>query len=82
MNIIGYTFEADCHCVPCTLQRHATNPFAQTNPLGLTGDDCRDEADEHGLPLASTDREGNAVHPIFSTDEGGDTCGDCFTELR
>lgn len=80
MRVIGYTFEADCHCVDCTLKRHESKPFELTDPLKLGEGD-----DENGLPYAATDREGNAVHPMFSTDEaseGGDYCGDCGEQIQ
>lgn len=72
--IVGYTFEADAHCVSCTQGRFALN-----------GDGVRrsvDEplVDEHGIPHNAYDREGNRVHPVFATDEGPDDmyCGDCY----
>lgn len=42
------------------------------------------DTDEHGLAFDLIDREGNPVHPVFSTDERGDSlthCGDCGAEL-
>lgn len=77
-NIIGYKFEADLHCVPCTKIRHKHYPFALTDPMQLgTGED------ENGIPYAAADVEGNGVAPIFSTDDGycDDVCGDCFNPL-
>lgn len=74
MRIIGYTFEADYHCVECTLSRHHEHPFVLEYPEGMDK-----KPDENGLPFAAVDNEGNSVHPIFSTDElEEDTCcGDC-----
>jgi hypothetical protein len=86
MRVIGYTWKADCHCVACTrkaydngaLKADACHPYAS------------DGEDEHGLPYCLTDREGNLIYPIFSTDEGAydednnliDTlCGDCGTAI-
>jgi hypothetical protein len=76
--VIGYTFEADVHCVQCTLERHRTHPFALEYPEGM---DKR--PDENGLPYAAVDTEGNSVHPTFSTDENAteEHCGDCGEAL-
>lgn len=54
--ILGYTYEAAVHCLPCTGKRFA-----------VIGD-------------TTTDREGNPVQPVFSTDEhdpSGEYCDDC-----
>lgn len=77
MRVIGYSFEADCHCVDCTLKRHEQRPFDLTDPLGYGGG-----VDENELPYAATDDEGNAVHPIFSTDDGEEYCGDCLQPIE
>lgn len=39
--------------------------------------------DEHLIPYDAVDREGNPVHPIFSTDEQPEPlyCGDCLEEI-
>ena len=74
MRVIGYTFEADCHCVRCTLARYQEKGFDILR--GPTG------TDENGLPYAAQDYEGNTVHPIFSTDEGQECCGDCGEEIQ
>lgn len=79
MRIIAYTYEADIHCENCTRLRFNIQTFT-----GKPGQ----SVDEHGIPdnPPPTDREGNEVHVVFSTDEGqldenGDEmtpyCGDC-----
>lgn len=73
MRIHGYTFEAAEHCPACTLTRHSAQPFALTDPLGWG-----EGVDEHGLPYAATDREGNAVHPIFDSRDSF-ICDTCLT---
>lgn len=55
--IIGYSYEADIYCPRCT-QFRFFDPSVPT-----------DKRDEHLVPLEAKDREGNRVHPIFSTDE-------------
>lgn len=77
MKIIAYTFEAAVHCVDCTLARHAKHPFALTDCPEGTGND------ETGLPYAAEDREGNPVHPVFSTDEitAVECCDDCLCPI-
>ena len=79
--IVAYTYEADVHCPECTRKRFAAAYYGQWHPR-----------DEHGLPdyaerdpQAMTDREGNPVHPVFSTDEVTRThythCGTCLHPL-
>ena len=76
MTIIAYTYEADVHCIACTLKRCGGWPG---NILGK----------DSTFPYL--DREGNLVHPLFSTDEWQElddsflaenptqylACGDC-----
>jgi hypothetical protein len=71
MKIIHYAYEADLHCVGCTVAR-----FGQYNP----GGDC----DENGLKYSNQDDEGNAINPVFETDEGTPwlaVCGTCGGKL-
>ena len=60
MNIIAYTFEADYHCIPCTVKR-----FAYFH----TGNVREEGVDWYGIYTDQVDSEGNLVHPLFSTDE-------------
>lgn len=80
MNVQGYTFEADLHCVECTQRRNTEKPF------DLRPSDWPDYSpgnDENGLPYAAEDREGNLIHPVFSIDEMSDNhCGDCGCEVN
>src|SRR5206468_10817677 len=85
MRVIAYTYEADWHCIACTKARtfrcDGTHPYAEP---GL---------DENGIAMDLIDREGNVLHPVFSTDElpchipsseGGYnpvSCGDCHDEI-
>lgn len=70
--IVAYTYEADVHCVNCTNTRF--------------GQYIRFPRDTNGIPLDSTDREGNTIHPVFSTDEVTTThfthCGTCLQPLE
>lgn len=79
MKIIGYTYEADCHCVGCTRQRADSGGFRKSHP-----DSRADIVDEHGVALTSTDSEGNPIHPMFSTDEQLEPqyCGDCRERIE
>lgn len=81
MRVIGYTYNADCHCVNCARDSLNQGQFGHMI-------DCPDGPgdDENGIPYDSIDREGNSIHPIFSTDEGyvddegvehAYSCGDC-----
>lgn len=76
MRIIGYAYDADCHCVDCTRERADVGLLKRVPPLKL-------DTDEHGIALDLVDDEGNDVHPIFSTDENAtdETCGDCGNKL-
>ncbi len=73
--VIGYTYEADCHCVDCAVKRFGFGT-AQTE---LPGDALLDEND---IPADQLDNEGNPIHPIFASDEGESICGDCFAEIQ
>jgi hypothetical protein len=92
MKIIGYTYEADYHCVECTQKRWQVDTDA--TKYVRKPELWHEVLDEHGVPYKATDREGNNVHPIFSTDElpcdisdeGGGyspvVCGDCGEVIR
>ena len=74
--VIGYSWQADMHCVDCT--RHAANVglLKREPPLSM-------DTDEHGLATDLVDSEGNEIHPVFAGDEGAsdERCGDCGDEL-
>ena len=85
-SIDAYTYEADTHCVACTLARWQAGRFSlqSDHPDGT-------DTDEHGVPYAAQDNEGNSVHPVFATDEGavddsgrnlGMACGTCGGVIR
>lgn len=79
--VIGYTYEADCHCIACTVKRHAAGGFKVDlqHPHAQPGDDA------NGVPYAAQDREGNLVHPILADSEPGDAgdyCGECGDEIN
>lgn len=72
MRVIGYTFEADVHCPACTARAVAEGRLVPAaDPQGT---------DEHGLPYALRDREGNPVHPVFEGDSW-QQCGRCGEPL-
>lgn len=73
MRIIGYTYEADVHCVDCTRKRFPRESAPADYPY----------TDSAGVPLTARDREGNVVHPITDIDESANTehCGDCREKL-
>ena len=79
-DIIGYTYEADYHCVDCTIERFKEHRPALGDPMAFA-------ADENRILYNQTDSEGNTVHPVFADAEGyidedgrdtGASCGDCF----
>jgi formate-dependent nitrite reductase cytochrome c552 subunit len=77
MKIIGYTFDADAHCVACA-QKHQF----KYDPASLNAPDVT-QNDEHGVPVHAVDSEGNLIHPIFETDEQIFPlyCGDCHAVI-
>lgn len=83
MRVIAYAYDADIHCPECARERFPANttlirPRSNGKELYDTGPD-----DENGVGYDALDREGNAVHPVFSTDELHYThCGDCRQPLR
>ena len=55
--VIGYSYEADVHCIQCTERRFGPPPYY-------------DRSDDQGNPMMDlTDDEGNAIHPIFDDSE-------------
>ena len=70
--IIGYTYDADVHCIACTveyvrtLHKLSPNDLTHTTIMGFAGWD-------NGVwtTVEFTDSEGNDVHPVFA-DQYGD----------
>ena len=100
MDITAYTYEADVHCIDCTQTRFL---WAWNNPelncklpehSHLIGHSH--EVDDNGIGYEVLDREGNTVHPLFSTDEWQEldesflldypiqylVCGDCHEVIE
>lgn len=68
--IVGYSYEADLHCKPCTLRR-----FGEA--VNFKGDEEFDPA----YPIL--DGEGNPIYPLMLEEvEEKDTCGDCRRRLN
>lgn len=95
MRIIGYSYDADVHCIDCTVKYlKASYPeyvdqkvlnWGNSSTMGLwlllapLQEDHDPELDECPEP---EDSEGNALHPMWDIDEGdpaGEYCGDCGT---
>lgn len=79
MRIIGYTFAAAAYCPTCTAAAY------DAGDLDVNRNAWRDMkvgTDEHGLPDALTDSEGNDVGIITDCDEGTHTCDDCGEGLE
>lgn len=71
MKVVGYSYDADIHCVDCTIK--GFQPYLPESGHRTV----EDWLDAEDLPH---DSEGNEIHPIFDTDEAGDSpehCGDC-----
>ncbi len=73
MRIVGYTYEAACYCPDCTAR-----DWTEARLSHLPG-----ERDEHSLFMTMFDREGNQVHPVFTTDESAADlyCDRCLAHL-
>lgn len=69
-HIIAYTGDAAILCPCCAIQKYNG---------GYPGAFHGMESDEHGMSFAATDREGNWVRPVFTTDslEPGESCATC-----
>ena len=67
MRIVGYTYAAEAHCIECTRRDADCGVLVRQPPLLLN-------TDQHGIAQDLIDREGNSLHPIFSTDEQADYC--------
>ena len=91
MGIIAYAYEADTHCIACTVKRYEADGF--NNQYGEKMLRSKGGAvDEHDVNLFAHDYEGNPIHPMFSTDEWQEldegylaenptqylTCSDCW----
>ena len=92
MRIIAYTYEADDHCITCTVKRYKNSICIDY----LRGTPCRNCRDSNGVLYEQLDREGNLVNPLFSTDEWQEfdesflaenpiqylACGDCHEVIE
>ena len=78
VRIVAYTFEADIHCPSCTVERAGVGLLTREPPL-------HPYTDEFGLTADLVDREGNPIHPVFSTDAFGAVaprCSECGAPLE
>lgn len=79
-SIIAYTYDADVHCPECareSFRGDTTLRHPRGGGLYDTG-----QADENGVGTSAIDRDGNPVHPVFTTDEHDFThCCDCGSAL-
>lgn len=66
MDVVGYTYEADCHCIGCTKARFDRGGFSL---VAASKDDDTSKLDENDIAYCATDREGNLIHPIFGDEE-------------
>tara|TARA_R100001530_G_scaffold60914_1_gene43992 strand:- start:1149 stop:1496 length:348 start_codon:yes stop_codon:yes gene_type:complete len=68
MRIIAYTYEADYHCIDCTSKRYKAHGFYDRDGKPWRSN-YGGQADWNGVHVYIHDREGNLIHPVFSTDE-------------
>lgn len=73
MRVIGYSYDAEIHCVECATKYVAYKSPNKTitTPEGWL------------LTDGISDGEGNPIHPLFDIDEYSDSeyCGDCFIKI-
>lgn len=83
MRVVGFTYDADTHCVSCTRKYIKENWFRMFPQHKELPEFKIEYANVDGIidgHIGFEDSEGNDIHPIFSLDEAGDTpttCGDC-----
>ena len=101
MNLIAYTYEADVHCIGCTktyvhVDRWKFLCSIPQHPSGCWCVSASRHYDNNGVGHDQKDREGNLVHPLFSTDEWQEldesflldypiqylVCGDCHEVIE
>ena len=71
MRIIGYSYEAELHCVKCAINRFG---YGET-----------EDPDQNNISMSQTDSEGNLVTPVFDITEIADSeryCGGGGGELE
>ena len=71
MRIIGYSYEAEFHCVECAINRFGYGGPADPN--------------QNNISMSQTDSEGNVITPVFDITEIADSeryCGTCLGELE
>lgn len=79
MNVVGYQYDASVHCPDCT-REYVSKIVVEQQGLSENLVDEILNGEYHGF----TDSEGNPIHPIFDTDESGDTpesCDDCHAYI-
>ena len=74
MNIIGYTYEADSHCIECTVKRYrGAGFFCKQNGWERTAKVYRPNygggVDDNGIPFTVHDSKDNLVRPLFARTE-------------
>jgi len=94
VNIIAYTYEADNHCIDCTVKRYGKHRSICIHYV--QGKPCTNCRDSNGILYEQKDNEGNLVHPLFSIDEWQEfdegfmaenptqylACGDCHEVIE
>ena len=70
MNILCYTYEADYHCIECTIKRYKDNGFYKpTKDNQLYDEWNKTHYDEYDISYDCFDSEGNPIYAVFTTDE-------------
>jgi hypothetical protein len=92
-SIIAYTYDADYHCIHCTIKQFA---YFHTGDIKFqNAQDKTSNVDYWGIYVEQKDSEGNFVTPVFATDEWQEfdpgymqenpiqilACGTCHDEI-
>ena len=88
MHIIAYAYEADVHCIDCTIEKYH---YSKQSWIDWRFKVSHPASDRNGIHVNQLDREGNFVHPVYAIDEWQEldesfladnptqylACGDC-----
>ena len=91
MKVIAYTYEADYHCIKCTVKEFDYLRTPKRDYISF-----KSMCDENRIHVNQKDNEGNEIHPLFSIDEWQEfdesfiaenpiqylVCGDCHEVIE
>jgi hypothetical protein len=69
MHIIAYAYEADVHCIDCTIEKYH---YSKQSWIDWRFKVSHPASDRNGIHVNQLDRDGNFVHPVYAIDEWGE----------